>query len=262
MSKEESIYIGETPTDEEMHAYFERVEDPNNYSLERWSYLIESWILHGMRIEEEKEWVDDGSVYYENLISILEQSYEAPIIDFISHWQSEWEGNMTDEMETWERMTKDTYYEMFSPADQQVSEKKDAESAFIDIMHHDNWKKLEIQFNKSDMTKMRYKYDGKNSDWMDISHDIKNRAKSKEPVYKFWVKVIMALCEHDEYRLEVASEETHDVVYRANQILLKWFLPKTQGGKEINPIYSLGYNRENMITFSKYKSHIQFSYQF
>ena len=130
MSKEESIYIGETPTDEEMHAYFERVEDPNNYSLERWSYLIESWILHGMRIEEEKEWVDDGSIYYENLISILEQSYEAPIIDFISHWQSEWEGNMTDEMETWERMTKDTYYEMFSPADQQVSEKKRCRVSF------------------------------------------------------------------------------------------------------------------------------------
>ena len=49
--------------------------------------------------------------------------YESPIIDFITHWQSEWEGNMTDEMKTWKRMTKDNYTEVFSPADQQVSEK-------------------------------------------------------------------------------------------------------------------------------------------
>ena len=113
MSKEEALYIGETPTDEEMHAYFERVENPNNISRERWNYLIEEWMLHGIRIEEEKAWADDGSVYYENLISILEQCYEAPIIDFISHWQSEWEGNMTDEMKTWKRMTKDNYKDLF-----------------------------------------------------------------------------------------------------------------------------------------------------
>ncbi len=260
--KEEAIYIGETPTDKEMHAYFELVEDQKNYSLERWNYLIEEWMLHGIRIEEEKGWLDDGSVYYENLISILKQCYESPIIDFITHWQSECEGNMIDEMKTWERMTKDNYTEVFNPADQQVSEKKYAESVFIDIEHPDNWKNLEINFMKSDMTKMRYKYDGKKSEWMDISHDIKNRAKSKEPVYKFWVKVFMALCEKDEYRLEVANKETHDVIYRPNKMLKKWFLPNTKGGKEINPIYSLGYNREKMITFTKYKSHIQFSYQF
>ena len=61
----------------EIDAYFKRLENPTNYSTERWGYLIEQWMLHGMRIEEEKEWVDDGSVYYENLISILEQCYSA-----------------------------------------------------------------------------------------------------------------------------------------------------------------------------------------
>ena len=125
--KEEAIYIGETPTDEEMHAYFERVEDQKNYSLERWNYLIEEWMLHGIRIEEEKGWLDDGSVYYENLISILEQCYESPIIDFITHWQSEWEGNMTDEMKAWKPMTKDNYTDVWTTIrdDEDISDNED-----------------------------------------------------------------------------------------------------------------------------------------
>ena len=36
-----------------MHAYFERVEDQKNYSLERWNYFIEELMLHGIRIDSE-----------------------------------------------------------------------------------------------------------------------------------------------------------------------------------------------------------------
>ena len=36
-----------TKSEKEIYAYFKRVEDPANYSSERWGYLIEQWMLHG-----------------------------------------------------------------------------------------------------------------------------------------------------------------------------------------------------------------------
>jgi len=187
-----------TKSEKEIYAYFKRVEDPANYSSERWGYLIEQWMLHGMRIEEEKEWVDDGSIYYENLISILEQCYEAPIIDFISHWQSEWEGNMTDEMETWKRMTKDNYTEVFRA----IPEIKDVSDFikgydFVDIKHPDNWKKLEITFKESDMTQMKFRYDGEESDWINVSDYIMQRPNYEKPKYGVFIcsKLIQALAQ-------------------------------------------------------------------
>ena len=65
----------------ELDAYFKRVEDPTNYSSERWWYLIESWSEHCYKIMEEKRWVDDGSAYYGQLINTLHQVYEAPLHD-------------------------------------------------------------------------------------------------------------------------------------------------------------------------------------
>jgi len=242
MSKEESIYIGETPTDEEMHAYFERVEDPTNYSLERWGYLNEQWMLHGMRIEEEKGWVDDGSHYYSNLIRILEQCYEDPIIDFIDHWQSEWEGNMTDEMKTWKPMNKDNYTEVFSPADKDVSEKKYAESVFIDIEHPDNWKDLHISIKKSYPSQMKYVYKGTRSAWLDISDAVMNRSRKAQQVPKSWFKMILGLCARDEFEDEDFNKE---LSYGANKFLKECFLPNSKDFKNSNPITVKPQNRKS-----------------
>ena len=73
----------------EIDAYFKRVEDPTNYSSERWWYLINSWNDHIYRIMLEKKWVDDGSAYYEQLINTLRQVYEAPLHDFVAYWTRE-----------------------------------------------------------------------------------------------------------------------------------------------------------------------------
>ena len=82
-----------TKSEKEMDAFYKRVEDPTNHSTERWGYLIEQWINHGIKIEEDTGW-DDSSAYYSHLISQLEQLYEKPIWDFISLRMSENEKKM------------------------------------------------------------------------------------------------------------------------------------------------------------------------
>ena len=64
-----------TKSKKEIDAYFKRVEDPTNYSSERWWYLINSWNDHIYRIMLEKKWVDDDSTYYKMLIEQLKNIF-------------------------------------------------------------------------------------------------------------------------------------------------------------------------------------------
>jgi len=129
----------------------------------------------------------------------------------------------------------------------------DAESVFIDIEHPDNWKKLNIIFMKSDLTNMKYKYDGKESDWINVSNDLMNKPSLTEP--KVWVKVLMTFCIQQEYHLPVVGKEIHDIIYRPNVLLKKWFLPNAPTGMKYNPIYSMGKHRKRgyeNIQYTKY----------
>ena len=42
------------------------------------------------------------------------------------------------------------------------------DDGFVDIKHPDNWKKLEITFKESDLSQMKYRYDGEESDWINV----------------------------------------------------------------------------------------------
>ena len=106
---------------------------------------------------------------------------------------------------------------------------------------------------------MKFKYDGKESEWINVSNDLMNKPSLTEP--KVWVKVLMTFCVQKEYHLEFDGGEFHDIIYRPNVILKKMFLPNAPTGKKYNPIYSLGRYTKQRIPYTKYASHIRFSYQ-
>ena len=132
---------------------------------------------------------------------------------------------------------------------------------FKNIKNPDNWQKLEIIFKKSNMNQMKYRYEGEESDWIDVLDYIMQKPNYKKP--KHWVEVFTTFCEQETYSLEFDNETLnfHDIIYRANQALKKWFLPNVPTGKKYNPIYSLGRFTKQKIPYSKYASHIRFSYQ-
>ena len=278
-----------TKSKKEMDAFYKRVEDPTNHSSERWDYLVASWIQHITRIMEEKKWVDDGSTYYTKLIEQLHDEFEAPIVDFVDWWlknaPKEGEIEIVDEtsfiafdlmVKTWHPCTKESALFMFEEVmddfeeiwqeqeDKMIQQIKDdggwMEGDFVDIKHPDNWKRLEIAFKEFDMSQMKYRYDGKESEWIDVSKDLMKKPSLTEP--KVWLKVLSEFCVQDEYSLKFDSGKLHDIVYRPNILLKKWFLPNAPSGKPSNPIYSKGrfYNKQRN-QYTKYASHIRFSYQ-
>ena len=218
-----------TKSEKEIDAYFNRVEDPNNYSLERWDYLIESWTLEVFRIHGETGFNNDGSYLYEMIIAELKGAYEAPIRDFINYWYVNGE-NLTPYMKQWHSIsTKEEFDEEFSGYD---STNDDA-SVCVDIKEASNWNKLYITITEEMPYKMKYSYNGKQSDWIDISQAVMNKAVSKsKPRTKLWFEMIMSLCENDEFEDEDFNKENS---YHANKFLKQRFLPNNKKIKD-NPV--------------------------
>jgi len=280
------------PTKKEIDAYFKRVEDPTNYSSGRWWHLINSWHDHIFRIMVEKKWVDDGSAYYEQLINTLRQVYEAPLHDFVAYWirESPIETPDSEEIEyivkNWKPCNKEIAMLMFEEGmdDFDIIWKKKEDKiinhfhvnagewmgaslttfgswnvegdCIFDIKHPDNWKRLEIAFKESNIAQMKYKYDGKKSDWIDISKDIMRKGL-QNPVPLSHVNIMWAFCKKPTY---YPDDDKYDLVYRANILLRKWFLPNAKKEQGYNPIYTMGKFKKRGIETSKYKSHIRFSY--
>lgn len=267
-----------TKSKKEIDAYFKRVEDPTNYSAERWWYLINSWNDHIYRIMLEKKWVDDGAAYYKQLIKTLHDVYEAPLHDFVAYWvrespkDFEYPNDIGDMVKKWSPCTKENamlmfedVMEVFEEAWKESDDKRAdylvedvIDSDFVDIQHPDNWEKLKITFKESDITQMKYKYDGKESDWIDVSSYIMRKG-TNVPVPYDWFKTILVFCTEQYFKLPDGTQ--YDLTYHSNVLLKKWFLPNAQKGLENNPIFSKGTTIKHGISTTRYDSLIEFSYQ-
>ena len=275
-----------TKSKKEIDAYFKRVEDPTNYTTERWWYLINSWNDHIYRIMLEKKWVDDDSTYYKMLIEQLKDIYEAPIEAFVDYWVKnaptdfEYPNDIGEMVTTWSPCTKDSAMSMFEDVMEVFEEAwKEADDAknkliedalagnlvedvidsdFVDIQYPDNWEKLKITFKESDITQMKYKYDGKESDWIDVSSYIMRKG-TNVPVLYDWFKTILVFCTEQYFKLPDGTQ--YDLTYHSNVLLKKWFLPNAQKGLENNPIFSKGTTIKHGISTTRYDSLIEFSYQ-
>ena len=64
---------------------------------------------------------------------------------------------------------------------------------------------------------MKFKYDGKESEWINVSNDLMNKPNLTEP--KVWVKVLMTFCEQEAYSLEFDGVELHDIVPQCQNFL-------------------------------------------
>ena len=216
-------------SDKEFEAYMERMDDSENCSHDRWNYLIESWTCELFRVHDETDgFKDDGSYYYSSVIAEL-RSYEISIKDIIDKRRS-WGKKMTPYMKQWHSIsTKEEFDEEFSGYD---STNDDA-YVCVDIKEASNWNKLQITITEEMPYKMKYSYDGKKSDWIDISQAVMNKAVSKsKPRTKLWFEMILSLCENDEFEDEDFNKENS---YQANKFLKQRFLPNSKSSKD-NPI--------------------------
>jgi len=239
MSKEESIYIGERMSDEEFEAYFKRVEDPNNYSLERWEHLINCWMSEVMRIADETEgFTDNGTPYYKILLQKLKQLYETPVLDFTSHYLGEHEGNVPIDMQLWKPINTNEDWKLIFP--------QEPVSLIVDIEHPNNWNKLFVKINRDDLFKIQVKYEGFKSDWIDISHNAMNQSETQGKLSTEWYNIILHFCNNNEFRFK--EEKMYYRVNKANEYLKKWFLPKGKG-KASNPLKAKDRIYTSLINF-------------
>ena len=239
MSKEVSTYIGEPMSDEEWDEYYKRVEDPNNYSLERWDYITDSWMSEVIRIANETDgFTDNGTPYYRMLLQKLKQLYEAPVLDFISYYQDEHEANVPIEMQLWKPINTKEDWEFIFP--------QSPTTLIVDIKHPDNWNNLFVAINKDDLFKIQVKYENFKSDWIDISSYAMNQSETQEESAKAWYDIILHFCNNDEFPFE--EEKMYYRVNKANEYLKKWFLPKGKG-KASNPFQAKDRIYSSLINF-------------
>ena len=92
-------------------AYYDRMDDLDNFSLERWYYLGETWTLEIYRIYEETGF--DGSYYFKSLMSDLKKHCEVHIEALIDHWKNHFQ-EMPPSMRRWDSIsTKEEFDKVF-----------------------------------------------------------------------------------------------------------------------------------------------------
>jgi len=185
-------FIIMSDVNKEIEAFYKQIEDPENYTNERWWHLFTSW----WGIALEIKWDDS---FYDGMVIKRKESVEREIKDFIMLRASEDESSLANMMKTWTPLTKENHKEIFpdskpedSTSHQHLS--KEDYNSFFKNMESDNytpnkWTKTEKLVAKSkSMRKFRKDYIEKHGFDKNIStiYDIlkKEHQISNDEVYK------------------------------------------------------------------------------
>ena len=97
---------------EAMQNWYEYLDDPNNISIDKWNYLIETWQMELFRIHDLTGF-EDGSYLFESLLKDLKEYYETPIVRLIDIWKDRMR-TFTPDMIKWHSIsTKEEFEKEF-----------------------------------------------------------------------------------------------------------------------------------------------------